>query len=154
MTASCENAWESLKVSYSMPRSGPALTTKRGSIMTPPTYIGTWWRRVATTTALLLAALSVGTAAATTAAAEPNDGSGFDMNGYLACIAWNNEHGYSDDSGCCFQAGGHWYPSSGNKSAFCSPIVLSDDSSRPPPPPAPGATVILPPGSNTRAGLQ
>jgi hypothetical protein len=119
--------------------------------MTRHTCTSNQWRPVATTTAILIAALSVGTAAATTADAEPNDGSGFDINGYLACIAWNNEHGFSDDTGCCFQAGGHWYPPSGTKSAFCSPIVLSDDSSRPP---APGATVILPPGSNTRAGVQ
>ncbi len=92
--------------------------------MTPPIYIGTRWRRVATTTALLLAALSVGTAAATTAAAEPNDGSGFNMNGYLACIARNNEHGYSDDSGCCLQAGGHWYPPSGTKSVLLTDRVI------------------------------
>ncbi|HKP39604.1 hypothetical protein [Mycobacterium sp.] len=104
------------------------------------------WRRAAAGTGIFLAALTGGTAAAVPASAEPNDGGGFDLNGYLACVAWNNDYVY-----CCEQNRGFWYPPTAHRSGFCSPIYLPPDASSRP---APGATAKLPPDANTRAGIQ
>ena len=106
----------------------------------------TRWRHVAAGAAIFLAALSAGTAAAVPASADTKDGSGFDLNAYLACVAWNNDFIY-----CCQQTGGYWYPPTAHRSGFCSPIYLPPDASSRP---APGATAKLPPDATTRAGLQ
>jgi hypothetical protein len=106
----------------------------------------TQWRRVAASTAIFVAALSAGTAAAQPASADTKDGSTFDLNGYLACVAYYNDYIY-----CCEGNGGYWYPPTAHKSGYCSPIYLPPDASSRP---APGATTKLPTDANTRAGLQ
>jgi hypothetical protein len=106
----------------------------------------TRWRQVAASAAIFLAADSAGTAAAQPASADTNNGSGFDLNGYLACVAWYNDYIF-----CCEQSRGYWYPPTAHKSGYCSPIYLPPDASSRP---APGATAKLPPDATTRAGLQ
>jgi len=106
----------------------------------------TRWRQAAASAAIFLAGLSASTAVALPASAEPNDGSGFDLNGYLACVAWNNDYIF-----CCEQSRGYWYPPTAHRSGFCSPIYLPPDASSRP---ALGATTKLPPDAIMRAGLQ
>jgi hypothetical protein len=109
------------------------------------TITTTRWRQVAAVAAVFVAALSAGTSVALPARADTKDG-GFDLNGYLACVAYYNDYIY-----CCAQSHGYWYPPTAHKSGFCSPIYLPPDAASRP---APGATAKLPPDVTTRAGIQ
>jgi hypothetical protein len=133
---------------------------------TPHTATPSRQRRIAMAakTVFAGATIAIGAlgSATTIANAEPNDGSGFDMNGYISCLAGYEQVGEAPDHRkCCEYAGGYWHPAVSDKpgqGAYCSPVPLSGtepgQAGQGPTPPPPGAIVILPPGSNTRVGAQ
>jgi hypothetical protein len=105
--------------------------------------------RKTTCAALVAAAIAIGNTAlgfAATASADPNNGGELDVEAYDACM----EKTLRDPDLCCIDAGG--VLKQGDDKCYAP----TEDGSPGPPrtkPPV-GATVILPPGANTRVGTQ
>jgi hypothetical protein len=110
------------------------------------------WRRISTTATVVLAAGAVGAGAlgfAITATAEPTS---TDTAPYNACLKFHKANGATTTEArfdCCVIVGWNWvggtYPA-----GYC--VSPAFDTRPAPTPPSPGATVILPPGSNARLG--
>ena len=92
------------------------------------------------------------------AQAEPNNGGEWDIQTYDNCLdewAINNPGGpplppQSVQQDCCAKSGGVWVIHGPSGKCEAQPAAATST----PAPPLPGATVILPPGSNTRLGTQ
>jgi hypothetical protein len=111
------------------------------------------WRQIAVAT-ILVAAISVATAS--TADAKPKS----PADQFSQCVAdlvkYNKDHGQTHDmnaiqGACCININGS-LETQDDGVTFKDCVYPDASSAGRPAPPAPGATAILPPGSNTRAG--
>jgi len=106
-----------------------------------------------------MAAVSVAIIFAPTSAAEPKKSQG---QTFIDCVlaAWN-KNPYMGDAqkqavaeDCCLNIGGIFNESTHTCYLPVNNITVEEPNPPPPPPPPPGATAILPPDVNSRAGIQ
>lgn len=121
------------------------------------------WQHAAATTAIVLAAVSVGIATATTADAKPkNPGPG--LTEFLNCFQAHADAINPDNTkisheallviaeNCCTDLGGTY--NEGRDACYLPNGDVGRTQQASPTPPPPGATAVLPPGVNTRTGIQ
>jgi hypothetical protein len=106
--------------------------------------------------AIFVAAVSVAAAMATTADAKPKSWGDQYNQCIVDAVKYRQAHGYDLNmneiqGGCCASIGGS-IVTADDGVTFKDCVFPEDPASHPAPPP--GATVILPPGANTRAGDQ
>jgi hypothetical protein len=114
-----------------------------------------WWQ-IAVTSAILLATVPLATATAITADAKPKQTAGQQFDQCVAdLVKYNKDHRQIPDmnaiqGACCININGS-LETEDDGTTF-KDCIFPDAAGRTPPPP--GATAILPPGANTRAGSQ